>query len=192
MYANHPVPKGEKQTWLAHDGHGWKGALAPELPGIFKWVNVREEPDEAIKEKLRQIVPSLLNVERESEENLNPMLAWVRDELTEGSGAYVGYKPETGAKGLVEGERRRVERSETAYFQWCQKSAVKAVGPRRFSHDLLEVLEKEGFQVEKRHRVMGKFICGISKPKSIKGTMPTELLWTDQRTSLRFHRRRAR
>jgi hypothetical protein len=55
-----------------------------------------------MKEKILSSVPSLHDVERENEENLNPMLAWVREELTKGPGAYVGYKPEGGAKGLVE------------------------------------------------------------------------------------------
>jgi len=107
MYANNPVPKGDRETLLAHDGDSWKGALASELPGIVQWVYAQAEDDDSIKEKMLANVPSLHDVERENEENLNPMLAWVREELTVGPGSYVGYKPEVGAKGLVEGERRR-------------------------------------------------------------------------------------
>jgi len=53
----------------------------------FQWVYGRPEEDEDIKAKILSSVPSLHDVERENEENLNPMLAWVREELT--PGAYI-------------------------------------------------------------------------------------------------------
>jgi len=137
----------------------WKGPLASELSGIFQWVYGGPEKEEDIKSKILSRVPSLYEVERENEENLNPMLAWVREELTQGTGAYVGYKPEGGPKALIEGERRRA--LYPAYNQWCAKSTYRHYGPRRFSHDLLETLSKEGFMSEKVHREAGQFITGV-------------------------------
>jgi len=95
------------------------------------------------------------------------VLAWVREELTQGPGSYVGSQK---AK-LVEAEL------DGRYILsiWCTKSSVRHV-----AHDLLETLGKEGLTSEKPGSREVDYGRGgeITRQKYTRGTMPMEHPWT--------------
>ncbi len=122
MYTNHPVPKGERKTLLAHDGEQGKGVLAPELPGIYQWVYGREQDDDNIRPRSYKRTFPARRGTRERGEPLLCSRGCVRSRHKLIPGSYVGSQK---AK-LVEAEL------DGRYIPsiWCTKSSVRHVGAK--------------------------------------------------------------
>lgn len=144
----------------------WKGTLAEELPGIFNYI-YKDNPKEVdlYLQKPSTMVPSLSSQFAEAAESLNPMLQWVREELEKGSGAFVGFKIQEGAKGEIENARRMS--LYPAYHSWCKRVGIFPVSQKRFSGDLVDTLRLEGYTTTKVKREQGAFLTGVQLRKDV-------------------------
>nr|QYC94343.1 putative phage/plasmid DNA primase [Oedogonium sp. 210] len=139
----------------------WVGPLGEELSGIFNFIyNMNETQVYNYLVNMKTSVPSLSGFQDEQAELINPLLHWVRDELSTGEGAYIGYKLDKGSKGILEESRRRA--LYPAYHSWCTREGITPMSHKRFTYEILLCLKAQGFICEKVKRNLGIFIKGVA------------------------------
>jgi P4 family phage/plasmid primase-like protien len=155
-----------REDLIKFDGTRWIGPLAEELPGIFNSI-ISFPPEEAdlYLTQMNDKVPSLSLSIKESAEEINPLIKWVRDDIVLGEGAYIGFKVDEGPKAILEGSRRMA--LYPAYRLWCKKHDKTPLNHINFTSSLMETLQGEGIEAEKFRRTEGYFIKGICLKQNV-------------------------
>jgi P4 family phage/plasmid primase-like protien len=155
------------ETLLTYYIDRWEGLLVKELPGILNWVlNAGKEKIKAYIANTLENVPSLIETSSEDALRLNPILAWIKDEVKIGSGSFLGYKSELGEKARLEALRRRA--LFPFYYDWCKRQGIEPIRQSRyFLEALLTTLRNEGYEVEKIRKGPGIYISGIELRESV-------------------------
>lgn len=151
---------------IYYKDQSWFGPLSEELPGIFNYIYSMDHKD--VLEAIMNIggTPSMIKDQLELTAILNPLLHWVREQIIKGKGCYIGYNLED--KGYKSIKDKITRRSiYPAYSLWCDQQGIKAISHRRFSYDLIGILETEGYVINKVRRKEGMFIEGISLKEEI-------------------------
>lgn len=140
----------------------WQGPLSKELPGIFNKVLTFDKTKAlAYLNNTRQLVPSFTETFQESEEAMNPLYKWAREELmSSDSGSYVGYKISEDIKGQVETSRRKA--LYPTYSWWAKRNSYIPLGYHYFTSELVEVLSSLGIPTQKVRRKEGYYIKGVA------------------------------
>lgn len=154
-------------TLLTYFINKWEGQLVDELPGILSWVlKASEDMIEKYVANTLKYVPSLQETSNEDALRLNPILAWIKDEIQEGKGSFLGYKSELGEKARLESLRRKA--LFPFYYDWCKRQGIEPIRQSRYFLDaLLSTLRNVGYSVEKIRKAQGMYISGIELKESI-------------------------
>lgn len=143
----------------------WDGLLKNELSGIMNWALYYNKPaNRAIGRKYLteqdKMVPSLKEYAKESIEALNPIIAWVQDEIEPGDGAFVGFTMKRDLQGDLELKRRRT--LYPTFKRWAERREINILGHKTFTSDLLLALRNLGYNnVSKIRKTEGMFIDKI-------------------------------
>jgi len=152
-----------RKPLIYYTQNGWKGPLAPELPGIFNYVSSmdRKQVEEFLINTKRNVL-SFQEVFQESEVSLNPLIDWTEQELEEGIGSYVGYvQHESMQKSYLELSRRHI--LYPTFLQWLKRQGITNMKftHKNFTSALIEVLVNKGMKCEKVKKREGSYITGV-------------------------------
>jgi len=151
----------ERDIVLSSQNGQWVGSIGQELPGIFNWVLKMD--DQLVYDYLVHTVkkvPSMKEVIMESQENLNPLLSWIKEELVPGPGSFFGFKSESGLRGQIESARRKA--LYPVYETWCRKQGFNPLSHKAFSNILVDSLRSCGYDTaNKVRRTEGMYISGV-------------------------------
>ena len=151
-----------KRPLIYYTQKGWQSPLSKEFAGIFNWA-ISQDISEALDciEFAEIRVPSLAQHIEEARHAINPIEAWIIEELQEGEGSYVGYlSQESSARAL----RDVAERKSLfpTYLGWCRRNRVgKISSHKKFTEDVLFALNYLGFKVKKIRKSFGYYIVGV-------------------------------
>lgn len=166
--ATNIIPAGERKDLIRRTRDGYSGLLAKEIPHIRRWVYYTKQELSRATDYLHLtsvMVPSLATTTEEAKEEMNPLLCWIKEELEEGKGAYVGFKMRYDAKNTLEISRRKL--LYPTYRIWCERRDMSPLGHKRFANELIWNLKSLGFRVEKTRRNEGMFISGVTIKENV-------------------------
>lgn len=155
-----------REPLIYYKDQTWCGNLSKELPGIFNYVFDMDQSEVNNIIVNQKGLNSMFQDQLELTAILNPLLNWVREQIKKGKGCYIGYiMDDKGYKSMREKISRRS--IYPAYSLWCDQQGIKPVSHRRFSYDLMGVLETEGYSVKKVRKKEGMYIEGITLKEDI-------------------------
>jgi Poxvirus D5 protein-like len=94
------------------------------------------------------------------------MVLWVKENLTSGRGAYVGYIKKKELKKKMKGSIRI--KLYPAFIVWCQKFGYTPLSHVKFSGELIKALKMEGYSCAViRRKQLGTFIEGVELKKDV-------------------------
>jgi hypothetical protein len=137
---------------------GFIGKFVEELPGFFNWINGLSK--EIVYDTLKK--PYLLSTAefaQITENETNPILRWAKEEIEKGNGSFLGCKMNTGLQGEQDFQLRKP--LYPAYERWSRREGVKALSPKLFSFNIIDVFTKLGYIVRKERKTAGIYIHGI-------------------------------
>jgi phage/plasmid-associated DNA primase len=150
----------ERIPYLYYKDPVWLGRLSEELPGIFNEINsLSENQVYDLVVHMDKNVKSLHLIQDEHNQYINHLLHWVQEEITQGQGIYIGYKPPKSYKSLLDDTSRK--NLYPAYISWCERKNIPYENHIKFTYDLLDILAQEGYKCEKVRRSKGMFVTGI-------------------------------
>jgi phage/plasmid-associated DNA primase len=150
-----------REPLIYYKDQTWCGNLSNELSGIFNYVFDMDQSEVNNIIVNQKGLNSMFQDQLELTAILNPLLNWVREQIKKGKGCYIGYiMDDKGYKSMREKISRRS--IYPAYSLWCDQQGIKPVSHRRFSYDLMGVLETEGYSVKKVRKKEGMYIEGIT------------------------------
>jgi Family of unknown function (DUF5906)/D5 N terminal like len=149
-----------REVLIFRDGLSWRGPIAEELSGIFLWaISMDGQEVYNYLVNMNQYVASFQDALIESQDSINPLGEWAREELQMGPGSYIGFASLEGPKGLIEMARRKA--LYPAYSAWIKRQGGIPLTHKRFSIYLLETLHFLGFTCSKVRKPEGIYIQGI-------------------------------
>jgi phage/plasmid-associated DNA primase len=153
------VPPVELEMLSKDKRWGWKGKLAPELPGILHQAAC--VPHEYIDQYIRNFhkVPALREGLEETADILNPLRLFVREALEEGEGAFLGLKPR-GEKEVRDFAGRLMLYPTYLKFQY-KRGLSQNCSHNTFSTLVMSACEDVGIKVEKIRKPSGIYIKGV-------------------------------
>ena len=153
-----PFTEREKEEWQARGGE--EKILYPEIPGIINLALglSHEEVSKIFRKLPKRVLKSNIDAARDG----NPLFDWACERLT--------YDPEAKTK-VGECKKRHelgktlFENSESQlypnYCEYCDRTNRTPVSLRKFSHLLIDMARRLGFEVEKKRESTGTMILGL-------------------------------
>ena len=151
-----------KKPLIYYTSKGWQGPLSKEFSGIFNWA-LSQDIGESLDylEFAEDKVPSLAKHIEQARHTINPIEAWICEELQEGEGSYVGYlSQESSARALRDVAERKT--LFPTYLGWCKRNGVpRILSHKRFSEDATLALQPLGFKSTRTRKSSGSYITGV-------------------------------
>lgn len=156
----------ERVPYLYYNDFGWEGVLSKELPGIFNDI-YKQDPRKVYENIVHtKNITSLLEIQNEHNQHINLLLQWVTEEVTEGPGAYLGYKPYKNYKSIF--DNSSIIDLYPAYISWCERKNFSIDNHSKFSYEILDVLTQEGYKCSKQRKTKGIYITGVKLRDEVK------------------------
>lgn len=150
----------ERIPYLYYNDISWEGVLSKELPGIFNLIyNMDQDKVYNNIVHMEKTILSLKDTQLYHNRFINHLMHWVHEEIEEGQGVYIGYKPYKNYRNLLDETTRT--NLYPAYISWCERKNIPFENHQRFSYELMEVLTQEGYECSLKRKNKGMFVQGI-------------------------------
>lgn len=155
------TPEKMERLLYWQDG-SYRGPLAEECSGIVTWSRMND-PDVYKRLKDLSLTPSLLGLNTENIQLLNPLKEWIEElDLIPGHKSYIGYTPAKIDMNFLVNLVRDKKTLYPSYLIYCAKRSLKALSHVKFGSELEMVCQASSINIDRGRDQHGRFILGLA------------------------------